>query len=111
MSHIIGTFNPNSSQRRMIYDKNDTCPTLQAAMGAGGGNVPLIVEKVWCCASRGRDPENPSNRRPGINLEQRLEINHDGICNCITSVAKDSYVLEKCMVSENGSDRGSKETP
>lgn len=32
----IGTFNPNSSQRRIVYDKNYICPTLQAAMGSGG---------------------------------------------------------------------------
>ena len=39
----IGTFNPNSSQRRIIYDKNYICPTLQAAMGSGGGNVPMVI--------------------------------------------------------------------
>lgn len=110
MSRILGTLNPNSSQRRIVYDKNDICPTLQAAAGEGGGQVPMIVEEAWCVASRGRNPLNPSDRRPGINLEQRLEVNHDGICNCLTSVAKDSYVLERYSMSENGSDRRSKET-
>lgn len=40
----IGTLNPNSSQRRIIYDKNYICPTLQAAMGNGGGNVPMVLD-------------------------------------------------------------------
>ena len=40
---IIGTMNPNSSQRRIIYDKNFLSPTLQAAMGEGGGQVPMII--------------------------------------------------------------------
>lgn len=51
--------------------------------------------KYYACASRGRDPNNPSDRSSGNpNLEQRLEINWSGYSNTITSVAKDSYVLE-----------------
>lgn len=46
------------------------------------------------CASRGRNPENPSDRTAGIYLEQRLEINHSGTSNTITTVQKDNYVLE-----------------
>lgn len=40
----LGTMNPNSGQRRIVYDKDYICPTLQAAMGEGGGNIPLIIE-------------------------------------------------------------------
>lgn len=51
--------------------------------------------KYYCCASRGRDPDNTNDRSPGNpNLVQRLEINWTGFCNTITSVAKDAYVLE-----------------
>ena len=46
------------------------------------------------CASRGRNPDNPSDRTPGIKLRQRLEINTDGLCNTLTSVLKDNYVIE-----------------
>lgn len=45
-------------------------------------------------ASRGRNPTNPSDRRSGIPTEQRLEINKDGICNTLTTVLKDNYVIE-----------------
>ena len=45
-------------------------------------------------ASRGRNPTNPSDRRSGIHTEQRLEINKDGICNALTTVLKDNYVIE-----------------
>lgn len=45
-------------------------------------------------ASRGRNPTNPSDRTPGIHTEQRLEINKDGICNTLTTVLKDNYVIE-----------------
>ena len=45
-------------------------------------------------ASRGRNPTNPSDRSPGIPLVQRLEINTLGICNTLTTVLKDNYVIE-----------------
>lgn len=51
--------------------------------------------KYFICASRGRDPDCPSDRSSGNpNLVQRLEINWTGYSNTITSVAKDNYVLE-----------------
>ena len=61
------------------------------------------VEKTlyYACASRGRDPSNPSNRKKGCNLEQRLEINFTGYANCITSVAKDCYVIEITLDEED----------
>lgn len=46
-----------------------------------------------CVASRGRDPENPSNKEKGLNTEQRLEPRNDGKTNCLTSVQKDNLIL------------------
>lgn len=50
---------------------------------------------VFTCATRGRDPENPSDRKhPSMGrFCQRLEVGVMGICNTITSVAKDAYVF------------------
>ncbi len=48
-----------------------------------------------CCASRGRNPENPSDRTPGNYVEQRLEIRRDGLTNTITTVQKDNYVIQQ----------------
>ena len=45
-------------------------------------------------AMRGRNPENPSERVKGGYVEQRLEVNSEGICNCITTVQKDNLVME-----------------
>lgn len=50
--------------------------------------------QYYIVASRGRNPEHPSDRSKGLHLEQRLELNQQGICNCITSVTKDNLVLE-----------------
>lgn len=45
-------------------------------------------------ASRGRNLNNPKDRTPGIELKQRIEINKDGLCNTLTTVLKDNYVIE-----------------
>ena len=75
-----------------VYDKEYVAPALNT-MG-GGNRQPMIVD-VFCCASRGRDPTNPSDRSSGnLNLEQRLEINECDTTNTITSVCKDNLVLE-----------------
>ena len=57
--------------------------------------------QYYIVASRGRNPDNPSDRRKGIPLVQRLEINLDGICNCLTRVSKDNMVLEIYGKSED----------
>ena len=53
-----------------------------------------MLLKQIICASRGRNPDHPEDRTKGIYLEQRLELNPHGMCNVITSVAKDNWVLE-----------------
>lgn len=50
--------------------------------------------QYYIVASRGRNPENPSDRSKGIHLEQRFEINMTGCSNTIISVQKDNMVLE-----------------
>lgn len=51
-------------------------------------NEPFIV------ASRGRNPENPSDRTVGSPTVQRLEPNSQGIANTLTTVQKYNYVAE-----------------
>ena len=58
-------------------------------------NKTTPFKQIYIVASKGRDPENPSDRSPGnTNLEQRYEINKSGCTNTITSVSKDNLVLE-----------------
>lgn len=52
------------------------------------------MKEFLIAGSRGRNPTNHSDRTPGIKLVQRLEINKDGLCNTLTSVLKDNYVIE-----------------
>lgn len=57
-----------------------------------------IVVEPLCAASRGRNPDNPSDRTTGSPTEQSLEINYTGCTNTITSVQKDNYVIEPKVI-------------
>ena len=54
----------------------------------------MINTEPFIVVSRGRNPENPSDRTPGSPTEQRLEPNSQGLCNTLTTVQKDNYVVE-----------------
>lgn len=65
----------------------------------GVTNTLSTVQKdnYICVDMRGRNPTNPSDRTPGIELEQTLEVNQNGTTNCLTSVQKDNLVLENVI--------------
>ena len=42
------------------------------------------------CASRGRNPNNPSSRKSGEHLEQMIELGTEGVSNTLTTVQKDN---------------------
>lgn len=100
-------------QAGAIWDKDSISPTLDTMQG--GNRQPFIVtEEPFIVASRGRNPENPSDRTVGSPTEQRLEPNYSGCTNTLTSVQKDNYVCEpvaeknlwtetqKKMITEDG---------
>lgn len=97
-----------------VYDKNGLCPTIPTC--AGGGIQPKIIAEEkksnkYIVAMRGRNPEHPTDRTPGIKTEQRLEMNKDGLVNTLTTVQKDNLLLEKKIqkvgqISSDGSEYG-----
>lgn len=80
-------------QEHQVPRTDGVSRTLTEAMGKGGGQIPIIV------AMRGRNPDNPSDRTPGIPLRQRLEVNEKGLCNALTTVQKDNLVMDADYVS------------
>lgn len=81
---------PTSTTRRGRVGKGIAhCLTAQDAQQA----VIVRRGKYLTAAMRGRNPANPSDRRAGIELQQRVEIGGE-IANCITTVQKDSLVAE-----------------
>lgn len=75
-----------------VYGSDELSPCICAGMGVKQQPTMTIEQQI--VAMRGRNPENPSDRSTGIHTEQRLELQEDNICNCLTSVQKDSLVLE-----------------
>ena len=73
-----------------IFNPEGLSPTLNTMQG--GNRMPYI------CASRGRNPDNPSDRTTGAPTEQRLEINQTGCANTLTTVQKDNYILEPKII-------------
>lgn len=61
--------------------------------------LPVVKDEknVYTCASRGRDPENPNNRSSSAKLQQRIEVGSSEVSNTITTVQKDSLLLEEYL--------------
>ena len=89
---IIGNYMPSGHDASRVVDIDGIAPTVKE----NHGTVTAIAEP-FVVASRGRNPENPSDRTAGAHLEQRLEPNFSGCTNTITSVQKDNYVCEPQM--------------
>lgn len=58
-----------------------------------GTRYSLNSSTAVCVASRGRNPDNPSDCTTGSPTEQRLEPNSDGCTNTLTTVQKDNLLL------------------
>lgn len=80
-------------QQERVYQMGEYSLCLPANLP--GGSYNYITDEKVCVAMRGRNPTNQSDRTPGIELEQTLEVNTNGTSNCLTSVQKDNLVLEK----------------
>ncbi len=90
----VGQVSSDGSQAGMVYAPDGIFPTLCAGChGYAMGNI-LEEQEPFIVASRGRNPENPSDRTVGAPTEQRLEPNFSGCTNTLTSVQKDNYVCE-----------------
>lgn len=101
----VGQASNEGSQSGMVYDTNGLSPTIYAGChGYAIGNI-LVNDEPFIVASRGRNPDNPSDRTTGSPTEQRLEANMNGTTNTITTVAKDNYVMEP-VVCEQRCDEG-----
>ena len=91
-ANVIGSLESKFESTNRIYDVGGCSPTLSTMQG--GNQEPKILESQ-IVAMRGRNPDNPSDRTTGSPTEQRLEVNTQGMSNCLTSVQKDNLVIEK----------------
>lgn len=86
---VVGNYMPSNHDASRVVDIDGIAPTVKE----NHGTVTAIAEP-FIVASRGRNPENPSDRTLGAPTEQRLEPNFSGCTNTLTSVQKDNYVCE-----------------
>lgn len=101
----VGQMYPNSGnpQAGRIYGQDGISPSLDTCQG--GNRMPKISDPV-CAASRGRNPENPSDRTTGQPTVQRLEFNKNGTTNALTTVLKDNYIIEPFIAVREATKKG-----
>lgn len=88
-----GEFASSQDLKLINVGQEEACTILSRYWkGIEGDHSNAII-----VAMRGRNPTNPSDRTPGIELEQTLEVNGNGTTNCLTSVQKDNLVLENVV--------------
>ena len=95
-------------QSNTVYDEKGICPNITTIDGGGTQQIKIATavairkDNTICVAMRGRNPENPSDRMPGVHTEQRLEINQNGTSNTLTSVQKDNLVMQtnNCIATQ-----------
>lgn len=90
--------NSTFMQEKKRIQMKDVCDTLLARDWKDPKCVQ--VEEPFVVASRGRNPDNPSDRTTGAPTEQRLEPNFSGCTNTLTSVQKDNWVAEPIVCEE-----------
>lgn len=94
---MYGFSKESNPQAGRIYDPEGISPTLDTC--SGGNRMPKITEP-FIVASRGRNPENPSDRKKGSPMVQRLEPNTQGTTNTLTTVQKDNLVAEPIILDD-----------
>ena len=92
---VVGNYMPSNHDASRVVDIDGIDPTVKE----NHGTVTAIAEP-FIVASRGRNPENPSDRTVGAPTVQRLEPNTSGTTNTITTVQKDNYVVEPIVFDE-----------
>ena len=91
-------------QSNTVYDENALCPNITTVNGGGTQQIKVCESQI--VAMRGRNPDNPSDRTVGSQTEQRLEINIQGMSNCLTSVQKDNLVMESQVLTPKRTEYG-----
>lgn len=107
----VGQLDSSFDQSGRVYSAEGIAPTVMSnshGKTSGGYTSPkvLVNDEPFIVASRGRNPENPSDRTTGSPTEQRLEANMNGTTNTITTVAKDNYVMEPQVLRAERTDYG-----
>lgn len=98
-TNIVGTTLGDECTRHGQRDYVYNPDKIMGALCATDYKQPKQIVEFPCIgASRGRNPENPSDRTTGSPTQQRLEINSQGLSNTLTTVQKDNLVVENRVI-------------
>lgn len=97
VAQLYGFSKEPNPQAGRVYDADGISPTLDTC--SGGNRMPKIAEP-FIVASRGRNPDNPNDRKKGGPMVQRLEPNTQGTTNTLTTVQKDNLVAEPIILDD-----------
>ena len=97
LGNILPTSTRENPNQGRVYDTGGIAP----AITSGGGTVPCIITETeaetWLKESLLQaegETQTIHRTEPQAHLRSRLEPNSEGLCNTLTSVQKDNYVLE-----------------
>lgn len=77
-----------------IKTKNSEDNTIMNTLTTNSEAFGVCVKEPRICASRGRNPNDPTSRKSGEHLEQMIELGPKGLSNTLTTIQKDNYLLE-----------------
>lgn len=104
---VLGHYITSGHEASRVVDADGIAPTVMSnshgTTSGGYTSLKILVNEPFIVASRGRNPENPSDRTTGSPTEQRLEANMSGTTNTITTVVKDNYVMEPIIYDDYNS--------
>lgn len=85
-----GVYSRLIEQHKRVYSVDGCSPTLHTC--SGGNEEIKILEEPLGCALRGRYKNGDGT------TTQQLEVNESGTSNALTTVQKDSLVIEPLLV-------------
>lgn len=98
---IGNTTEGGKSQCNGVFSPEEIYPNICAGVhGNCNPSVMCATDEPFIVASRGRNPEDPSDRKAGCPTEQRYEPNSQGLSNTLTTVQKDNLVAEPVIIDD-----------
>lgn len=95
---VVGNTSQTNHHSEDIYDSNGIVGTVTVSSYKH-------PKQVVIGASRGRHPDNPSDRTAGVPTRQRLELNKQDSSDTITTVQKDNDVVEPLETLASGASK------
>ena len=112
---LPGAYGRNYGSKGKIQDINGICDTLQAAMGTGGGNIPIIVKEdsMWTESNKKMiTPDGDVKRYINSDIIDRFDIGssadisfpngygkgkrvHKGIVPCLASASVKQIIVKE----------------